>query len=214
MAVCQLGNLKWRVDPNSINWTYQIDTNRIETLGGQVIQVLGSTLGDLNVSGLFGQDHANKLESWQLALAFHTRIQQMIDAQTLPAKTVNLGPSNGVTDAAVVHQPITLNYLDGKHDWSFKVLIKAISDADGSASLTHSSGKFSYGYRLTLFIVESNTDLLSTVATDLFINNIAQGLGWKRSVYQGKMTASDAMTFLSSNGGSVSAYIDKTLTGG
>lgn len=215
MAVAQLGDLKWRIDPQRINWNYQIDANRIETLGGQVVQILGATLSDLTIMGLFGQDRPNNLESWQLAVAFHKKIQQMMDAQTLPAKTIGL-PSSGNTssDAAIVHQPVTFSYLDGTHNWSFRVLIKAIQDQDGVNTLTHTVGKASYGYILTLFIVESGTDVIKQVLTDQFISRISQGLGWTRSNFQGKTTAQQVVNFLNDNGGTVDSYISKSLLGG
>jgi hypothetical protein len=216
MALCQLGNLKWRIAPSAVNWNYQIDANRIETLGGQVVQILGATLSDLTITGYFGDDHGNRKVSWQLAQTFHRSIQGMIDAQTLPAKTVGSGKAIGgpVTDAAVVHAPARFIYQDGKHNWSFQVLIKGITDMDGNGALSHSTGKFSYGYRLTLFIVESNTDQLSKIASDMYIARISNGLGWKQSRFNGAMSAADAQSFLDQNGGSVTAYIDGLVTGG
>jgi hypothetical protein len=40
-------------------------------------------------------------------------------------------------------------------------LIKSLADPDGN-SLVHKTGKFSYNYVLTLFIVEANTQLIAT----------------------------------------------------
>lgn len=216
MAVAQLGDLKWRVDPQRVNWSYQIDANRIETLGGQVIQVLGATLSDLTIMGQFGQDHQNKLESWQLAVAFNTKIQQMMDAQTLPAKTVGGLPSgtSSVSDAAVVHKPVTFSYLDGKHNWQFQVLIKSMADADGSNALTHAVGKSSYGYTLTLFIVEADTDVLAKIATDQFISRISSGLGWTRTAFNGALKADEVQAYIDSTGGLANAFLNGALTGG
>lgn len=225
MAFAQLGSLKWRIDPNEISWDYQIDANRIETLGGQVVQILGATLGDVTISGDFGQDRTHKQESWQLALAFNKKIQQMMDQQTLPAKRVTIGTKgvgtgvgsilNKNTDAAVVHQPVTFSYMDGVHNWQFKVLIKSIVDSDGSgAAVTHSTGKYSYGYQLTLFIVEAQTDIIKKIATDAYIARISNGLGWKQSKFNGPLTGAQAAAFIQAHGGSVTAYLGGILTGG
>lgn len=219
MAFAQLGDLRFRIDPNSIAWDYQIDANRIETLGGQVVQILGATLGDITISGDFGQDRTRRQESWQLALAFHKKIQQMMDAQTLPAKRVTVGKSavtsSRTSDAAVVHEPVTFAYMDGVHNWQFKVLIKSIVDSDGSgAAVTHSTGKYSYGYQLTLFIVEANTDIIKKIATDAYIARISNGLGWKQSKFNGPLTGAQAAAFIQSHGGSVTAYLGGILTGG
>lgn len=227
MAFAQLGNLKWRVDPNQVSWDYQIDATRIETLGGQVVQILGATLGDVTVSGDFGQDRAQKQDSWQLAVAFHKRVQQMMDAQTLPAKTIPVGrvavgtgvgsilnKTRSTSDAAVVHAPLTFSYLDGTHNWQFKVLIKDCSDADGNGSVHHKIGKFSYGYKLTLFVVEAQTDVIKKVATDSYISRISQGLGWKQTKYNGPVSAAEATAFIQSHGGSVTAFLTGVMTGG
>jgi hypothetical protein len=230
MAFAQLGNLKWRIDPSQVSWDYQIDATRIETIGGQVVQILGATLGDVTVSGYFGQDRRDKQESWQLAQAFHRRIQQMMDAQTLPPKKITIGkPANSINadksvekiyspkgppPPPVAHQPMMFSYLDGVHNWQFKVLIKSIADLDGNGSLHHSTGKFSYGYSLVLFVVEAQTDVIKKVATDSYIARISQGLGWKKTKYNGPVTAADATAFIQSHGGSVTAFLTGVMTGG
>lgn len=218
MAVAQLGSLKWRVDPSNVSWNYQIDANRIETLGGQVVQILGSTLSDLTVSGDLGQDHGRAQESWQLANAFHQNIKAMMDWQTLPAKQSNFSPmKNGkpksFTDAGVVHRPFSFTYMDGVHNWSFQVLIKGISDADGSGSITYSNGKFNHAYILSLFIVQADSELVRTIASDAFISRISAGIGWKQSAFNGPMNALDAQTFIESNGGSISGLLAAALSG-
>jgi hypothetical protein len=218
MAFAQLGNLRWRIDPQAIAWNYQVDVARTETLGGQVVQVLGATLSDITVTGQFGQDHASRRESWQLANAFHRRIQSMVDAQTLPAKTIHLGDNNSksknkFSDSAAAHVPIRFSYLDGEHNWNFGVLIKSLADPDGN-SLLHRTGKFSYNYALTLFIVEANTQLIRNIAADIFISRISAGLGWKQTTYNGAMTARDAQLYIQENGGTVTAFLEGLMIGG
>jgi hypothetical protein len=79
MAVMQLGDLRWRVDPTSVDWSFQLDTAVINTLGGQVIQLLGATLSDLTVSGDFGELRGpNHQASWQLAAAFHPSVRSSV----------------------------------------------------------------------------------------------------------------------------------------
>jgi hypothetical protein len=217
MAVLQLGDLRWRIDPNSINWSFQLDTAVINTLGGQVVQVLGATLSDLVIQGAFGMDHTNGEQglSWRLAAAFHQKIKSFMDRQTLPAKTVHSkSKKSGIlSDAGVVHEPLTLNYHDGVHNWTFKVLVKALDDGDGSGSLNITNGKFNYTYKLTLFIVQADTDVVRKIATDYFLSRLADGLGWKQSKFNGPLHSQDAQDFIQVNGGTVSAFLSKVLTG-
>lgn len=203
MSYAKLGNLQFRIDPDQVHFAYGIDYSIIDTLGGQVIQVLGATLGDLTISGSFGQDHKNRLESWELAEGFHASIRSMIDAQTLPQQG-GKGP---------VHQPISFTYMDGIHDWNLKVLIKDIEEGTGQGSIEHKTGKFSYHYTLTLFIVEDSSLKLKKIATDKFISRIANGLGWKPSGYNGAMSLQDAITWITNNSsdGTVQGYLTKLL---
>jgi hypothetical protein len=222
MAVMQLGDLRWRVDPTSVDWSFQLDTAVINTLGGQVIQLLGATLSDLTVSGDFGELRGpNHQASWQLAAAFHRKIKSMMDRQTLPAKTLAQSQSaaaraatrrSGVlSDVGTVHDPLPLTFHDGVHNWAFRVLIKALEDEDGTGSLNISTGKFSYGYKLTLFVVQTDSDLVKKIASDYFLSRISDGLGWKQSTFNGPKTAAEAQSFITTNGGSIAAYLDKIL---
>lgn len=214
MAYCQLGDMRWRVDPTNVNWSYQLDTSRIETLGGQVVQILGATLSDMTISGDFGQDHPGKQLSWQLAEGFHRKIQAMMDAQVSEPFSANSKGSGGYVWAedTYVHNPYQLTYHDGVHDWSFKVLVKAIEDPMGG-SLTHTVARPNYQYKLTLFIVQADSDLIRTIASDAFISRIAQGVGWRRNAYHGAVTAQDAQDFIVANGGSITGMFAKILGG-
>lgn len=232
MAFAQLADLRWRIDPDAISWNYQIDAARIETIGGQVVQILGATLGDVTITGRFGQDHPNKQESWQLATAFHKKIQQLIDNQNIPEVKIPLGPSATSGDKqaqqlaqpsatkpylpylAPAHKPLPFSFLDGTHNWQFRVLIKGIADLDDQAStIVHTTGKFSYGYQLTLFVVEAQTDVIQRVASDYFISRISAGLGWKQTSFNGPMTAKQVTDFVDSHGGSVTAYYTGLIGG-
>lgn len=207
MATCSMGDLHWRIDPQSFSWNYSIDTNVIETLGGQVVQVLGATMSDITIVGQFGQDRARRRESWMLALAFHRKIQAMMDAQTLPASAVKVGGAHGkLSISRSVHRPVTFRYQDSGHDWTFKVLIKNIAETDGAGVLEHRTGKFSYGYELTLFVVESGTDQLAQIAKDDYIARLSKGLGWKQSKFNGKLDGGQLQAFIQATGSSGASF--------
>lgn len=48
--------LNLRLNLNGINWSYELNTNVIDTFGGQVIQILGISLGELVIQGQFGRE--------------------------------------------------------------------------------------------------------------------------------------------------------------
>ena len=176
MGIANLGGIQFRLDPNSITYDYSIDYSVIDTLGGRVIQVLGSTIGDITITGEFGQDHKNKQLSWQLAESFGAQIRALMDQQVVPPKQAATGG---------VHAPIRFTYLDGTHNWDMQVLIKAYQDASGNGSIEHTTAKMSYGYQLTLFLVQDASMALSRVQADKFIARISRGIGWKENSYKG-----------------------------
>lgn len=212
MAIANLDGVHFRIDPDAISYQYSVDYSVIDTLGGRVIQVLGATIGDITIMGHFGQDHKRKRLSWQLAESFGTQIRALMDQQVLPPKNAH----NGST-----HQPLRFTYLDGTHNWDMKVLIKGYEEIDGGGSIEHRNGKFSYGYKLTLFLVKDSSLHLSRVQGDRFIARISKGLGWKETrlgkngSFNGSDTLDAAIKYIQSNStdGTYQGYIAALLTG-
>lgn len=180
-------SVRFRVDPNSIDWNWQIDTSVTPTLGGRVVQVLGATLSDLTINGSFGQDHGAGTdgESWLLAETFYKRIRSMMDHQSADA-----------TDSGKMQPPAVFTY--SPKNWRFSCYIKDLVDPEGGGSITHSTGKFAHNYSLSLFIVEELSDSLIKAGTshgvlnaakakaiDDYLARISDGIGWHFSQYNG-----------------------------
>lgn len=202
----RLGNYAFRLDPDQIHYDYTIDYATINTLGGQVIQVLGATIGDITITGSFGQDRGQtRRSSWEIAEQFHTAIKSMIDGQTL-RRQGGQGP---------IHQPIRFTYTDGVHDWDFKVLIKGVKDAIDDGAIEHVTGKMSYHYTLTLFLVEDSSLKLQKITTDMFISRISNGLGWKRSGFNGMKGLNQAINWITKNSsdGTFAGYLENLAAG-
>lgn len=205
MGSASLGGMTFRVDPSQVSWSYNANVSVTPTVGGRVVQVLGVTLGDMVIRGLYGQDRANRRESWQLAEDFATSIARLVDTQSARPTVAQLTG----TDPTPMHPPLRFLYNDQDsptraglpvHDWDFNVYIKSLRDLDGQSTVEHKTGKYSYGYALTLFIVQDNTGTLAQVATNAFIDRLSDGLGWKRSTYNGMMTADDLASYLQTKG--------------
>jgi hypothetical protein len=195
-GLATLGGLTFRVNPSQISMNYSVDTCVIPTVGGRVVQVYGTTLGDMTVQGLYGVDRVNKQESWELAEAFQTKIAQMINQQGARPSTAQLAG----TDPTPILPPLRFTYHDDKHNWDYNVYIKSLKDsANDSITVEHMTGKYSYGYTLTLFIDQDNTGQLAKIAQDQFISRLSDGLGWQRTSYQGHMTIQDLQAYLQQN---------------
>lgn len=209
MGLASLGfpngpSMTFRIDPNSIDYNYQVQTSVTNTVGGRVVQVLGATLSDVTVSGDIGEDHTlgrvpvgqeHPGVSWKLAEAFFLKVQQM---QLQQSADSNVSPNAG---QRAVLNPATFIYAPkGLH---FQCYIKSIidPDGDGSSAVAHKVGRSNYRYILTLFPVLTETvslmqagtsngvlDAAKAAAIDAYINRISQGIGWRFTAYNGGVT--------------------------
>ncbi|MGW7100387.1 hypothetical protein [Streptomyces sp. NPDC054838] len=211
MALASLGfaggpQLTFRIDPSSIDWGFDIHTSVTHTVGGRVVQITGATLRDMTVTGYLGEnrtagpsrdgieDHMGV--SWRLHESFIANCRAIMKHQSRDSST-----------PGKMHSPAVFNYP--ARDWRWQVYLKSVEDIDGQASIEHRTGKFSHGYRLTLFIVRAGSDSLVTAGSSgsaidaaqeraiaSYIARISEGIGWRQSEYNGGLadstTGSDA----------------------
>jgi hypothetical protein len=191
----------FRINPNSVDWNFQINHTVIDTLGGRVVQVLGATLSDMQIRGSYGEDRAKPGvakgtddgpgRSWRLAEAFVKQIESLAEYQAnnpvpMTSRPVDPGKVNPF-----------LRFTFPMYGWDFLCYVKDIADPDGG-SITHKTGKFSYEYVLTLFLVQDNSSLnilqgKAAQAADDYIARISQGISWDRATvgkYSGGSVAS------------------------
>lgn len=197
MALANLGGLTFRINPSQVSWNYSVDATVIPTVGGRVVQVYGVTMGDMTIQGLFGQERSGqKRESWQLAEQFQKDVALLVQKQSAIPTAAQLSGA----DATPMHPPMRFVYIDDKHNWDFTVYVKSLRDVASPTSVVeHKTGKFSYGYTLTLFIQQDNTGKLNAVAKNEFIERLSNGMGWKRSQYNGFMSNVELENYLKSN---------------
>jgi len=184
-------SVAFRIDPESIDWNWQIITNVVETIGGRVIQVIGAYLDDLVVTGSFGQDHSTPLGvSWLQAEAFLSLITQIMEFQSQDSN------KQGMMQPPAIFTYPPLNYR-------FQVYVKDFADADGGGSIVMSPGKFNQRYVLTLFIVQDASEGLVVAGTTngvysqkqeaaigAYMARISDGVDWHFSQYNGPAGAS------------------------
>lgn len=221
MAYCQLGDYTFRIMPSSVVFPFEVDSTVINTVGGRVVQVYGVTLGDMVVQGLFGQERAGlQRDSWELAEEFSLRMGDLVKKQSSQPSTSQLA---GI-DSTQMHPPHRFIFNDDSperraaglpiHNWDFNVYIKSVQDVTNpDFTVSHETGKFSYGYTLTLFIVEDNSRVLRQVAVDKFIQRLAAGVGWKRTEYNGPMTMDELEKYVKENSpdGTIHGLVLKAL---
>jgi hypothetical protein len=200
--------LTFRIDPESIDYNVTVHTSVTNTVGGRVIQVLGTSISDVTIRGSIGESHSmgkgkNGAEhdgvSWKMAIDFFQRIQSFQMLQSAGANTPGSSSGKGsffLKPATFVYSPKGLR---------FQCYIKAVIDpaGDGSAGVVHRVGRSNYQYVLVLFPVQEGTtdltkagtsngvlDQAKAKAVDAYISRISQGIGWKFTAYNGGSTPS------------------------
>src|SRR5581483_9061373 len=143
----------FRIDPNSVEWNFKVNTTVIDTVAGRVVQVLGATLSDMTIQGSYGQNvrDSNNGESWQQAEMFAEKIRTIMEYQ-----------SRDATDHGKMHPPATFNYAP--KGWRFGVYVKDLSDSKGG-TISHEVGRASYDFSLSLFIVDARSQELIPAGT-------------------------------------------------
>jgi len=212
MGLAKLGfaggpSLTFRIDPELIDYNIKVHTAVTNTVGGRVIQILGTTVSDVIIQGSIGEDRSMGRDtngehagvSWKMASNFFLNIQAMQQLQTVGTNTPGSAKKTGffLEPATFIYSPKGIR---------FQCYIKSIvdPDGDGTAGVVHKVGRSNYRYVLTLFPVqEGSTDLTKAgmssngvldqaraKAVDAYISRISQGIGWKFTAYNGGSTPS------------------------
>lgn len=157
MGVCSLAGVPFRLDPESVTWSFTAKVSETKTLGGKVVQVFGASLDDMNVSGWFGSG------GYKDQKTFLDRMKKIaIDQESRPGDTAS--------------GPVKFQYPG--RGWDFLVYLKAYSQPGGSRSITlRNELLHNLKWTLTLHIAEENIGL-KAAGQDLFIKRLSEGLGW------------------------------------
>jgi hypothetical protein len=198
--------MTFRIDPESVDYQIQVFANMENTVGGRVVQITGTQITDVVISGSIGEDHSRGQArgtdpehpgvSWKLAEEFFRKIQQMMVEQSRGSSQVGVNARGSLRPATFVYSPLGLR---------FQCYIKAITDpaGDGSAGVVHRVGRANHKYTLTLFPVLGESELrlagqnaqgildrAKASAIDAYISRISQGIGWRFTAYNGGSTPS------------------------
>lgn len=210
MGLASLGfpggpSLKFRIDPESLDYNVRVHTSVTDTVGGRVIQVLGTSVSDVTIQGSIGEAHDRGRDtngehagvSWKMAIDFYAYIQGMQMLQSAGANT----PGSSSKNSSFFLRPATFVY--SPKGLRFQCYIKAITDpdGDGTAGVVHKVGRSNYRYILSLFPVQEGSTGLTKAGTsngvldqarakavDAYIARISQGIGWKFTAYNGGST--------------------------
>lgn len=169
MVQASLDGVPFRLDPSSVSWSFKIKAADTRAVGGKVIQVFGTTLGDMTVTGQFGRgDWARgDVAGWQEQRRFTDQVDQW------------------ATVDDTTHQPKLLRFLFPSRKWDFNVYLKTYSSPSASDAVHLANEEINPQWQLTLFIVEDKSRTVVKGIKDLYIARLAEGVGWKISEYNG-----------------------------
>jgi hypothetical protein len=164
----------FRIDPTSVQLPIRAKVQKFRTIGGFVVQVYGTTWGDLTVSGQFGTG------GWNAQLGFLDRMVNLARQQAIQRAPKYAGQNFSPS------QPFRFTYpLLG---WDFLCYLKGYTSPDGPMAVHMENQNINPKWTLTLFVVTDNGSL-TTVAKTAYLQRLAPGLGvmWdtKTESYQG-----------------------------
>lgn len=185
MGLALLDGVAFRIDPSSVSWDYTVKTAELETVGGKVIQVYGTDLGDMVVAGSFGKGGFAEQQT------FLTRMRDTSERQVQQSTRIGaLNPSR---------------FLYPPQGWDFAVLLKEFSqpNAPDGASVYVDPTTFNPGWSLTFHVVTENAGI-KKAAQNAFIDRLSRGLGWTQESinegFHGAVTVQDIESHLGGKG--------------
>lgn len=184
MGIATLGGIPFRIDPMSVSWSYNIKTSVTLTVGGKVVQVFGTEISDMSVSG--------KFSSWQEQEDFLVRVEGWIDY---------------VTDD-YTRPPLRFTYAP--KSWDFLVYVGNFTQPNAGDGVALSSGEIAPPWSLSLFVVEDNggLEVIKDQALKAYVERLAVGIGWKQTAYNGPMGTQETQEFITGTGlGGVKALL-------
>jgi hypothetical protein len=179
MGLGSLNGRPFRIDPNTISWPYNVKSSVTPTLGGKVVQIFGSHVGDMTVGGEFGGDHSTtsgQVGGYADQVAFLNAVTSVADF-----------------DVAIKSYIPQVRFVYPPRNWDFMVNVKDYTQTGESTSIVSDSTTFNPKWTLTLFIAQNNLNLIK-VASDAVLARLATGLGWSINQFNGPGTLNEFLS--------------------
>lgn len=159
MGDATFGGWNFRVDPESVRYSYKPKINSKANIGGKVVQVFGVTISDIVLAGSFG---LGGREEQQRFLA------QMISVAQSQADNPSVTPQR---------------FVWPDRGWNIPCWLKSYAEGASQASVVGAPEMFSLKWQLTL-VPESGGSLAGYATTQL-VDRMSQGIGWTKSAFNG-----------------------------
>lgn len=196
-----LGGIPFKIDPESVSWSYQPKVREDDTLGGKVVQVYGSILTNVTLSGWFGssgtlEDGVVYDTNWQAQQAFLDQVDAWAETQIGDLSPSNgVGVQNGSPIRLVWSNAQDLQYDDAQNGnaltFDLMVYIVSYTSPQSSRSIRLAPDLYSPTWTLSLFVYQDNAplDIISSGNAVDQINRIAAMFGWFPNQFTGVVTS-------------------------
>ena len=176
-----LDGIPFDIDPHTVTWDYRVHIADKPYLGGKVIQVFGSSIGDITIAGKYGR---GDLLAKQLAFLSRMKAlgnQRLSDLKAAPSR-----------------------FTWPEQQWDMQVLLMNVSQ------LVHDPGEIAPDWQITLFPV-TGTDSLKTAAVTTFIERLSAGIGWRPGAFNGGSPQQIRDALNASGTTSLNSYLSKAF---
>jgi hypothetical protein len=168
MSYGSLNGVPFLIDPESVAYHFDIKASATNTVGGRVVQIFGTRISDLVVTGSFGLGGVEAQQTFLDGISFAMQQQEGI-----------LGPSgfwNGAKSIKFSYPP---------RNWDFDVYVISYTQPGSDSSIVLDNEIINPQWTLDLFIVNDNGGLVTEkdAALSSYLNRLAAGVGWTPNTY-------------------------------
>lgn len=161
-ANASLNGIAFHSGPSEVRWDYKMIVKDSKTLGGKVIQILGTDLGDMTLTGRFAPDERKgDREAWEEQMRWRDRIKKW------------------TADVAADPKQTPMRFVYTPRNWDFNVYIKQFS------GITHDIREIAPEFTITLHVLADGARAVVKDIEDLYIQRLMEGVGWKQTEYNG-----------------------------
>ena len=157
--VCLIDGVPFFTGPDEVRWDFALKVVEQKTMGGKVLQILGTTLGDMTITGRIGRGDDNQ-DFWAQQDDLLEKVKGW------------LADSEGKDPT-----PVRFQYLP--RNWDFQVFVKQV------AQFQVRNDDPAPRWQLVLHIDQESAADIVTDLKDLYIKRLMEGVGWSQTDYNG-----------------------------
>lgn len=171
-ARASLEGVPFDLDPDSVSYTFSMKTADTKALGGKVIQVYGTSISRITLTGSFVPVYAKgEREAWEA----QARFREQVDTWAT------------ITETSWKAKP--LRFIYPLKNWDLDVFIANYQAPDSYDATQWAVEKIAPKWQLEFRTVHDRTRAVTKGLRDLYLKRLMNGVGWKQTEYNGPTEA-------------------------